>query len=202
MTAYGYARVSTKAQSLDSQIDDLVKAGVPKANIFAEKYTGKTTDRPAFKKCLSVLKAGDTLTVTKLDRFARSTSDALDTMDDLQKRGIKLNVLTMGVIDDSPTGKLIFTVFSAFADFERSLILARTAEGKAWNRAHVKGYTEGRPRIKKAKLDWAFSLRAGGMTWKQVAKTTGIGVATLYNEQRRRRDEAEAKKLESEEKHD
>lgn len=202
MTAYGYARVSTKAQSLDSQIDDLVKAGVPKANIFAEKYTGKTTDRPEFKKCLSALKKGDTLAVTKLDRFARSTSDALDTMDDLQKRGIKLNVLTMGVIDDSPTGKLIFTVFSAFADFERSLILARTAEGKAWNRAHVKGYTEGRPRIKKAKLDWAFSLRAGGMTWKQVAKTTGIGVATLYNEQRRRRDEAEAKKLESEEKHD
>lgn len=196
MTVYGYARVSTKAQSLDSQIDDLIKAGVPKANIFAEKYTGKTTDRPRFKKCLSVLTPGDTLTVTKLDRFARSTSEALEVMDTLRQKHVKLNVLTMGVIDDTPTGKLIFTVFSAFADFERSLILARTAEGKAWNREHVKGYTEGRPRTSDAKFDWAFSLRESGMTWKQVAKTTGIGVATLYTEQRRRRAMAEAKKLE------
>lgn len=199
MTVYGYARVSTKAQSLDAQINDLVKAGVDRKNIFAEKYTGKTTDRPQFKRCLSVLKPGDTLTVTKLDRFARSTSEALEVMDTLRQKHIKLNVLTMGVIDDTPTGKLVFTVFSAFADFERSLILARTAEGKAWNRAHVKGYTEGRPRTSDAKFDWAFSLRESGMTWKRVAKTTGIGVATLYNEQRRRRAMAEAKKLESEE---
>lgn len=198
MTVYGYARVSTKEQSLDSQIGDLKKAGVDESKIFAEHFTGKTTKRPQFESCLATLKAGDTLTVTKLDRLARSTREALDVMEDLRARHITLSVLAMGVIDDTPTGKLIFTVFSAFADFERDLILARTAEGRSWNRVHKKGYREGRPKTSKAKLDWAFSMREKGMPWKEVAKTTGISEATLYNEQRRRR----AALIEEGEKHD
>lgn len=199
MTVYGYARVSTKTQSLDAQINDLVKAGVDKSHIFSEHFTGKTTDRPQFKKCLSVLKPGDTLTVTKLDRLARSTREALEVMEDLRAHHVTLNVLTMGVIDNSPTGKLIFTVFSAFADFERSLILARTEEGRQWNRDHKKGYREGRKKTSKAKLDWAFSMRQQGMPWREVAKVTGISESTLYKEQARRRaadllDESEEEK--------
>lgn len=198
MTVYGYARVSTKTQSLASQIDDLAKAGVDKSHIFSEHFTGKTTDRPEFQRCLAVLKSGDTLTVTKLDRLARSTREALDVMEDLRARHVTLNVLTMGVIDDTPTGKLIFTVFSAFADFERSLILARTEEGRQWNRDHKKGYREGRKKTSKAKLDWAFSMRQQGMPWREVAKVTGISESTLYKEQARRRaasllDESEEK---------
>lgn len=125
---YGYARVSTTGQTLEGQIKTLKEEKCDQ--IFAEKYTGTKKERPEFQKLLEIVDAGDTLVVTKLDRFARSTKDALETIEGLFNRQVRVHVLNLGIIEDSPTGRLIFTVMSAFADFERDLIVERTQEGK------------------------------------------------------------------------
>ncbi|MGA3413869.1 recombinase family protein, partial [Lactiplantibacillus pentosus] len=125
---YGYARVSTTDQKLANQIELLKLTGAEK--IFQEKFTGTTTERPEFQKLLRVLKTGDTLIVTKLDRFARNTREALAIIQELFKENVKVNILNMGLIDNTPTGQLVFTIFSAFAQFERDMIVTRTQEGK------------------------------------------------------------------------
>lgn len=191
MTVYGYARVSTLGQSLYTQVRDLELAGVPKANIFFEKYTGTTTDRPVFKEQLSKLQSGDTLTVTKLDRLARNTSQALSLVSDFNKRGIFLHVLNIGKIDSTPSGRLLFTVFSAFADFERDLIVARTQEGKAYAKKHNPNFKDGRPKkLTDSKLKYALHLREDEhLTYKQIAKEIGVSESTLYKAFRRVREE-------------
>lgn len=177
---YGYARVSTRGQKLSSQVNDLIDHGVDKDKIYAEHYTGTTRRRPEFERCLTALKPGDTLVVTKLDRLARSTSDALKIVDNLWDRDITLDVITMGKIDKSPTGKLIYTIFAAFADFERDLIVSRTQEGREWARAHDKSYREGRPSTPPSRLRWAAQLRCQGYTWPHISKETGVSRATLF----------------------
>mgnify|MGYP003603322739 CR=1 FL=1 len=138
---YGYARVSTTDQKLENQIKQLKDAGAEK--IFKEKFTGTTTKRPEFKKLIALLKTDDELIVTKLDRFARSTREALDIIQDLFKNNVKINILNMGVIDNTPTGQLIFTIFSAFAQFERDMIIERTQEGREYQRQHHPNYLDG-----------------------------------------------------------
>ena len=135
---YGYARVSTGSQHLETQVLQLTQSGVDK--IYQEKFTGTTTERPIFEILLSKLAPQDTLTVTKLDRFARNTKEALELMHLLFDRHIAINILNLGLIDESPTGKLVFTIFSAFAQFERDLIITRTQEGKAFARMHNKNF--------------------------------------------------------------
>ena len=132
---YGYARVSTSDQKLENQIDLLKSAGADK--IFQEKYTGTTTQRPEFQKLLNELKVNDTLIVTKLDRFARNTTEALELIQKLFKQNIKVNILNMGVIDNTPTGQLIFTIFSAFAQFESDPFFPRTREDKSYDRVYI-----------------------------------------------------------------
>lgn len=127
---YGYARVSTTEQKLENQIEHLKNSGAE--IIYQEKFTGTTTKRPEFNKLLNELKANDTLIVTKLDRFARNTREALDIIQKLFDQGIKVQILNMGTIDNTPTGNLIFTIFSAFSQFERDMIVTRTQEGKAY----------------------------------------------------------------------
>ncbi|MDN6967408.1 recombinase family protein [Oenococcus sp. UCMA 17063] len=125
---YGYARVSTGAQKLETQLVLLKQAGVDK--IYQEKFTNTTTDRPEFVKLLDQLQTDDTLIVTKLDRFARNTREALKVIQQLFKRAVRINILNLGSIDNSPADQLIFTLFSAFAQFERDMIVTRTQEGK------------------------------------------------------------------------
>lgn len=174
---YGYARVSTSDQKLENQIDLLKSAGADK--IFQEKYTGTTTQRPEFQKLLNELKVNDTLIVTKLDRFARNTTEALELIQKLFKQNIKVNILNMGVIDNTPTGQLIFTIFSAFAQFERDLIVTRTQEGKMYAREHDPNFREGRPRTySDEKIQLAYELRQQGMTYKMIARKTGISERT------------------------
>ena len=98
----GYARVSTTGQDLQSQIDKLKEEGCEV--IYSEKITGTNANRTEFQRLLADLKDGDTLVVTKLDRFARSTRDALDTIEDLFNRGVRTHVLNMGIIENTPTG--------------------------------------------------------------------------------------------------
>ncbi|MCP1322073.1 recombinase family protein, partial [Bacillus sp. S0628] len=126
---YGYARVSTLNQDLESQIQMLRNEGCEE--IYSEKFTGTKTDRPKFKELLSILKKGDTLVITKLDRFARSTVAAIQTIQDLFGRGVKIHILNMGLVEDTSTGRLVFNIMSAFAEFERDMIVERTQEGKS-----------------------------------------------------------------------
>lgn len=180
---YGYGRVSTQGQELQVQIAQLKAAGCEV--VFSEKFTGTKAERLEFQKLLKTLKQGDTLTVTKLDRFARSTSDALAIIKDLFKQGVKINVLNMGIIEDTPTGRLIFTIFSAFAEFERDLIVTRTQEGKEI--AKQKGdFKEGRPRkFKKAQVEHALKLLETH-SYKQVEEITGISKSTLIRSKKHR----------------
>lgn len=176
MSKLGYARVSTIGQDLQAQMAALKQEGCQE--IFSEKFTGTKADRPQFQKVLSILKEGDTLVVTKLDRFARSTSEALEIVKDLFHRGIKVHVLNMGLIENTPTGRLIFTIMSGFAEFERDLIVERTQEGKAIAKMRD-DFREGRPRkFGKKQIDHALELLKTH-SFKEVEGMTGISKSTL-----------------------
>lgn len=185
---YGYARVSTSGQSLDAQIELLKENGVKEENIFKEKITGTNKERPEFKKLLSILEKDDTLVITKLDRFARSTKDALETIEQLFNDGITVKILNLGTIENTPTGRLIFTVFSAFADFERDLIVERTQEGKAQAKLDP-NFKEGRPKRKLTK-QYLHALEVlENNTYKETAELTGISTATLSRIKKQYEDE-------------
>jgi len=183
MTIYGYARVSTAGQSLEAQIETLKAQGCE--IIFSEKFTGTKTDRPEFQRLLGELKTGDTLVVTKLDRFARSTGEAIEVIRKLFERGVRVHVLNMGVIENTPTGRLIFTIMSAFAEFERDLIVERTQEGKAIAKQRP-DFREGRPRkFSREQIRHALELLETH-SYTEVERMTGISKSTLI----RRKKEA------------
>jgi DNA invertase Pin-like site-specific DNA recombinase len=190
---YGYARVSTKGQasngnSLEDQVNKLKSEGCE--TIYEEAFTGTKKDRPKFNDLLSLLKKGDTLVVTKLDRFARSTVDAINTVKVLFERGVKIHVLNMGLVEDTPTGRLILTIMSGFAEFERDMIVERTQEGKAIAKQRD-DYIEGRPRKHtKQQVQHALMLLENH-SYKEVEAMTGINKRTLI----RRKNELEAKTL-------
>lgn len=182
---YGYARVSTKGQardgnSLDGQIKALRDAGAEK--IFSDSFTGTKMDRPEFDKLKSHLRQGDKLIVTKLDRFARSAAQGSALIESLIKSGVTVHILNMGVMDDTPTGKLIRTIMLGFAEFERDMIVQRTQEGKAIARA--KGdFKEGRPK-KNVDMVLAEKFRKlqkdGKMTVGQCCKELGVSRSYWY----------------------
>lgn len=180
---YGYARVSTVDQDLQLQLQALEKEGCQK--VFKDKFTGTKRDRPEFNKLLEMLKKGDTLVITKLDRFARSTLDGIETIKNLFERGIKVHVLNIGLVEDTPTGRLIFNVMLAFAEFERDMIVERTQEGKAIARLDP-NFKEGRPnKYSKKQIDHAITLKETN-TYKQVEEMTGISKSTLIRARRKR----------------
>ena len=127
----GYARVSTKLQeregnSLEVQEQQLKAAGA--RIVFTESFTGATLDRPQLNELRKALEAGDTLMITKLDRLARSASQGIAFIEDLLSHGISVHVLNMGLMDNTPTGKLIRNILLAFAEFERDMIELRKAD--------------------------------------------------------------------------
>ena len=173
---YGYARVSTIQQDLNGQIKQLENEKCDK--IYQDKFTGTKKDRPAFNQLLDDLQTGDTLIVTKLDRFARSTVDGIQTIRDLFDKGIKVHVLNMGLVEDTPTGRLIFNIMTSFAEFERDMIVERTQEGKTLARER-EGFREGRPKkYSKKQIDHALELKRK-YSYKQVEELTGISKSTL-----------------------
>lgn len=184
MTVYGYARVSTVGQDLEAQIQALEKEGATK--IYQEKFTGTKTDRPQFNELLSILEAGDTLMVTKLDRIARSATQGSDLVKDLIKKGIRVNILNMGLMDNTPASNLIRNIFFAFAEFEREMIVERTQEGKVIAKQNP-NYREGRkPTYTKAQLDHAMELKETH-SFKQVEAKTKISMSTLKREAKKRK---------------
>jgi DNA invertase Pin-like site-specific DNA recombinase len=181
---YGYARVSTLQQDLEAQLQALKAEGCEDKNIFSEKFTGTKADRPQFKEVLSKLVEGDTLVVTKLDRFARSTVDAINTVKGLFERGVKVHVLNMGLVEDTPTGRLILTIMSGFAEFERDMIVERTQEGKAIAKQRD-DFREGRPnKFSKKQIELALELLENH-SYTQVEEMTKISKSTLIRARRK-----------------
>lgn len=185
---YGYARVSTKGQatngnSLEEQENALFDQGCKE--IVVEQYTGRKMDRPKFSELLEKLQTGDTLKVTKLDRFARNTEDGGRVIKSLLAKGVSVHILNIGLIDDTPTGKLIFHVLLAFAEFERDMIVERTQAGKAVARTKA-GFREGRPeKYDKVRKQTAIDLLLAGNSYTQVEKMTGISKSTLTRAMRK-----------------
>lgn len=182
---YGYARVSTKGQDrygngLDVQEKQLIEAGAEK--VYYESFTGTSKHRPQLDSLLTSIQAGDTLMVTKLDRIARSTRDGLDIIDSLLSKGVNINILNMGKFDNSPTGKLMRTIFLAFAEFERDMIITRTAEGKQICKETNPDWREGRRRIENIDFEHYFQKQKDGLiTVDDACKQLGICKRTWYN---------------------
>lgn len=192
---YGYARVSTKGQakdgnSLEAQVKALQEAGAE--IIFKDSFTGTKTDRPEFSKLLELLSEGDKLIVTKLDRFARSATQGAEIMQSLLDKGVTVHILNMGVIDNTPAGKLVRNIFFAFAEFERDMIVERTQEGKAIAKQNP-NFREGRP--KKYDSDQiAYALKLlEKKSYKDVIRITGISRATLAREKAKAESKATVK---------
>ena len=177
MTIYGYARVSTDGQSLASQDAQLRAAGCTK--IYAEKISGARSDRPELAKLLKRLDQGDVLTVTRLDRLARSTRDLLNILDIIAKAGAGFKSLCDTWADTtSPHGRLMLTVLGGLAEFERELIIARTGEGRT--RAKARGVKFGRPRaLTPHQRREAMQRVANGVAQADVARSFNVSQATI-----------------------
>ena len=173
----GYARVSTQDQSPALQTDALVAAGCEQ--VFHEKATGATWERPELVACLRTMRKGDTLVVWKLDRLARSLKDLVEIIDDLQKRGVGFRSLTEAIDTTSTGGRLVFHIFGALAEFEHSLIRERTIAGLAAARA--RGRRGGR-KLAMSKTDVrkaAAMLSDPAITKTEVARHFGVSRVTL-----------------------
>ena len=195
---YGYCRVSSKGQednnSLEQQQQEILEK-YPTAKIIEEQYTGKTTDRPKFNELIADLKKGDILVITKLDRFARSTQQGLDTVNELLAKGVSVHVLNVGFMDNTPASELIRTIFLAFAQFERAMIVERTQEGKAIAKANAKAnnteWSEGRPKkFKNHVMELAIQeFENGESTYADIDRKYGISKSTLYRAIKKRKAE-------------
>jgi len=173
---YGYARVSTVAQELEVQKQALRSE---KCEIIREeKFTGMKTDRPVFSELLRELQEGDTLVVTKLDRLARNTKEGIAVIESLFKKGVKVHVLNVGLLEDTTIGHFFLTTLLAVAQMERNLIVERTQEGKALAKQRD-DFREGRPRKHtKKQVQHALQLLETH-TYKEVEAMTGIMKRTL-----------------------
>src|SRR5450759_3074592 len=174
----GYARVSTIDQNLALQRDALAEAGC--GRIFTEQLSGAVTDRPALHDALEFARSGDTLIVWKLDRLARSMKQLIETIEKLRVRNIGFRSLTEALDTTTAQGRLVFHMFSALAEFERSLIRERTQAGLS--AARRRGRTGGRPPKLSAEDSWVAKTRLSnpdiGVT--DIAHRLGVSPATLY----------------------
>ena len=186
---YGYARVSTKGQAkdgniLEAQMDAIRNSGAEK--IFVDSFTGTKMERPEFSKLLKEIKDGDTLIVSKLDRFARSVGQASDLITELIDRGVTVNVLNLGILSNNSVSTLMRNVLLSFAQFERDMIVQRTQEGKAIAKLDP-NFREGRPPVySREQKQHALELLESGKTFRQVERMTGLSRSTLI---RARRDQ-------------
>lgn len=175
----GYARVSTDDQDLATQRAELKKFGCSK--IFEEKITGIKRDRPELVRMLDHLRAGDVVTVTRLDRLARSTRDLLDIAERIQAAGAGLRSLAEPWADTTtPAGRMVLTVFAGIAEFERALIIDRTKKGR--EAARARGVKFGPPpMLKEDQIEHAqILIEEEGRSVKEVASLLGVHRSTIY----------------------
>ena len=174
----GYARVSTDDQNLHLQEDALTEAGCEQ--IYKDTISGAKTKRVGLSDALAYAREGDTIVVWRLDRLSRSLKDLIEIVADLEKKGIGLKSLHEAIDTNSSSGKLIFHIFGALAEFERNLIRERTYAGLAAARA--RGRTGGRPvALSDAKKALVIKLyKAKELTVQEVCEAVGISKPTLY----------------------
>jgi DNA invertase Pin-like site-specific DNA recombinase len=173
----GYARVSRKDQNLSLQLDALNAAGCER--MYADKLSGARDDRPELQRCIEDLKAGDVLVVWRLDRLGRSLQHLLTTVEDLAARGIGFESLHDKIDTTNATGKLVFHILAALAEFERALTIERIEAGLT--SAKARGTKLGRKAaITEERATAIRSLIASGMSVSQVARSVGVSRATLY----------------------
>lgn len=182
---YGYARVSTIQQDFNTQIETLKNEGCEV--IYSEKFTGTKTDRPELTNLMNVLKEGDTLKVTKLDRLARNTREGIDVIQELLDKGVKVHVLNVGYIENTAMGNFFIQTLLAVAELERNMIVERTQEGKERAKQDP-NFREGRPRVYSSKqIEHAMKLKQDH-TYKQVEQLTGISKSTLIRAIRKEKE--------------
>ena len=180
---FGYIRVSSKSQAENNSLAEQEQAILekyPSAEIHREVYTAAKdfNNRMIFNDLIDMLTDGDCLIVCKMDRFCRNVREGLNIIDSLLAKGVTVHILNLGVIDNSPIGRLLYTVLLAFAEFERNMIVERTQSGRELARQKY-GYREGRPpKFSKEQINLAMQLLTEH-SYKQVESMTGISKSTL-----------------------
>lgn len=184
----GYCRVSTKGQIDGNSFEDQAKNILnryPTAEI-VEESSSAAKERPIFNTVIKNLNTGDTLVITKLDRFCRTVKEGLEFVDILMNKGVNIHILNMGLIEDTPMGRLIITNLLAFSEFERAMIIERTSAGKAIAKTKS-GYKEGRPKsFTEKQISNALSMltvNGGTHSYNEVASLLRISKSTLIREQ-------------------
>jgi DNA invertase Pin-like site-specific DNA recombinase len=185
MAKIGYARVSTRSQNDDSQVDELSGYGCDK--IFTDKASGKLAARPELDKALDWLRAGDVFVITRLSRAMRSLKHLLALADELRERGIDLVVLRQHIDTTTPTGRLVFHVLGAIDEFQRELIIEGTREGL--EAARARGRTGGRkPKLSAARAATVRRMYAATgpdgkrlHTAAEIAQAVGVHRTTVYD---------------------
>nr|WP_231135907.1 recombinase family protein [Providencia rettgeri] len=170
----GYARVSTRGQSLDTQLNALHDCD----KIFKEIISGAKDNRPELVALLDYVREGDTVKVTKLDRLARNTKHLLEISAYLETKKVRLLIMNIGIDTDTPTGKLMLTMIGAIATFEREIMLERQAEGIAL--AKQLGRYTGRKATARAKTAEVLDLLAQGATKPAISKQLDISITSIY----------------------
>ena len=178
MSKIGYARVSTKDQNLNSQIDALNEYGCER--IFSEKVSGRKYNRTELDKCLDYLREGDTLVITKLDRLGRTTKQLIELSQYLEENEIDLEITDMNINTKDAMGKMFFTMMGAFAELEANLLSERTKRGLA--SARSRGRMGGRPKFPEDKRETVISLyESKKYTVNEIIRMTGVSKSTIYN---------------------
>ena len=184
---YGYARVSSRGQYTDgTSIDDQVR--VLKENgamqLFYDTYTGTKMHRPEFDKMMDAVQDGDTIIVTKLDRLGRTSEGIIRLIKDLIDRDITVKVLNMGTIENTPVGRLVVTFLAGIAEFERDLIVERTAAGKAYKKLNDPEWKDGRRPLEIDETlfnELRIKVINGELSARSAAATLGVSKSKWYN---------------------
>jgi DNA invertase Pin-like site-specific DNA recombinase len=173
---FGYARVSTKEQNLDTQLEALRAAGVDR--IFQEKITGTTTSRPELDEMVRLLRPGDTVTVARLSRLGRSSSHLLQLVADFTEKGVGFVSLDLGIDTTTPTGRMVLGIFAALAEYEREGNRERSLAGIALAKAQGK-HIGRRPGVNAAALEKVKTSLAAGLSVSQIVQVTGISETSV-----------------------
>ncbi|CAM3372874.1 recombinase family protein [Vagococcus fessus] len=173
---YGYARVSTKSQDLNRQLEILSHYQCDQ--ILTEKISGTKSNRPELTKLKDSVRSGDSVVIESWSRLGRSTRDLIELVDFFSEKGVQVISVKENFDTTTPQGKLMLTVFQAFSEFERDLIVQRTKEGLASARA--RGRIGGRPRLNEKKVSQALKLYKENYPVSDITELTGISKATLY----------------------
>ena len=177
MRKIGDARVSTRDQNINSQIDVLKESGCER--IYSEKVSGRKYHRTELDRCLDYIRDGDTLVITKLDRLGRTTKQLIELSQYLEDKGVDLEIVDMNINTKDAMGKMFFTMMSAFAELEANLLSERTK--KVLSSARARGRKGGRPSISDAKKEMIISLyESKKYTGEEISKMANVSRTTIY----------------------